>query len=518
MDISFDTIKHNNVELHIHRNFRNSTFEQALLKGEKGLEQCYGLTLIPSSNFTRVYKFSVGFETGGTGLYFKRYLSRSLWDSVKHFVRPSKAKRALKAFLMLAENGFESGPVVAAGEHKLGFLTTTSFLVTLEIGTAGRIHQCIPDSSQGSTGEKLRLKRELIRAYGRTIGRMHAAGIFHGDLRSSNVLARREKNTWRFFFLDNERTAGFRRLPARLRLKNLVQVNMFQDGITNTDRMRFFRSYCEEDTTSRMKEKRLVGKVLKKTDRRLHRRDNRDKGVKQYLTTNKKYLRTCEAGKTGVFDRDFCQGADSADFIEQIDGLMDNGRVIKNHDTSCVSRLVWKGKDVVVKRYDHRGFIHSLRHTVKGSRARRCWLHGHRLRKLSIPTPRPLAYIEHRKGPIVWKSYLVTEYIEGQRLQHFIRDDTKSRQERSRLSEQLRQLLEKLGRHHITHGDLKHTNILVTDNGPVLTDLDAMRIHKWAWIFQIKRHKDIARLTPRDQAFTAQKLPDATLLRRRNGT
>jgi len=64
---------------------------------------------------------------------------------------------------------------------------------------------------------------------------MHAGGIFHGDLSIGNVLVVREEQKWRFFFIGNERTKKFYRLHARLRLKNLVQINMFRYGINNTE-------------------------------------------------------------------------------------------------------------------------------------------------------------------------------------------------------------------------------------------------------------------------------------------
>ena len=172
---------------------------------------------------------------------------------------------------------------------------------------------------------------------------------------------------------------------------------------------------------------------------------------------------------------------------------MYTGHILKNDDTSYVSRLTWYSKDVVVKRYNHKGFIHSLRHTIKRSRARRGWLHGHRLGMLNIATPRPLAYIEQRRGLLVWQSYLVTEYVKGQKLRNFLRDNKTSEEEHSIAMQQVKNLLDKMGKYRITHGDLKHTNILVTENGPVLTDLDAMMVHKWDWIYRLRKAKDLKR-------------------------
>jgi tRNA A-37 threonylcarbamoyl transferase component Bud32 len=195
-----------------------------------------------------------------------------------------------------------------------------------------------------------------------------------------------------------------------------------------------------------------------------------------------------------VFDGGFCEGAEPFDFIKQIDSLMDKGRILKDGRTCYVSRVAWNGKDVVVKRYNHKGLIHSLRHTIKRSRARRGWLHAHRLRMLNIATPRPLAYVEQRKGPLLWKSYLVTEYVEGQRLYDFLRDSKIGQEERSRVTGKVKELLNRLGEHRISHGDLKHSNILITDNDPVLTDLDGMKVHKQNWTYQRRRTKDHARL------------------------
>lgn len=274
MDICFDKIQGGNYTLYIHRDFRNDVFEQTLLDYERQLHKRYHPTPVPSSKFTGVYKFSVGFGNVEKAIYFKEYFCRSALDFVKHLFRPSRAKRSLKAMLMLQKNGFDVPVVVAMGECKASFFERRNFLVTFEVENAKRLHEYISDSKGNSTGEQLREKRELIRAFGRAIGRMHAKGIFHGDLRLGNILARKEKNRWRLFFLDNERTRRFYRLPARLRLKNLVQVNMFPPtAMSNTDRMRFFREYWAQNEKAKIKKAHLIEKVLKKTHRRLSKKE-----------------------------------------------------------------------------------------------------------------------------------------------------------------------------------------------------------------------------------------------------
>jgi tRNA A-37 threonylcarbamoyl transferase component Bud32 len=255
--------------------------------------------------------------------------------------------------------------------------------------------------------------------------------------------------------------------------------------------MRFFKEYCAENQSTKKHKTVLIKKVLSKTNQRLSKKRKVSRELRKCLRKNARYLRIKTGRYIAVFDRAFCQEAKPLDFIEQIDALMDNGQILKNGDTSYVSRLTWNEKDVVVKRYNHRGFIHSLRHTIKRSRAQRGWLHGHRLGTLGIATPKPLAYIEQYKGKLIWKSYLVTVYIEGQKLYYFLRDGKTGQEQRSMAIQQVKKLLDKMGKYRITHGDLKHTNILVTENGPVLTDLDGMKAHWLKWTFKVQMDKDL---------------------------
>ncbi len=233
--------------------------------------------------------------------------------------------------------------------------------------------------------------------------------------------------------------------------------------------------------------------LIKHTSSKKHAESSTYSRLKKCLRTSKRHLQIKAGSYIAMFDRGFCQDVESLDFIEKIDTLMDKGQILKNDDTSYVSHLTWNSKDVVVKRYNHKGFIHSLRHTIKRSRARRNWLHGHRLGMLNIATPRPLAYIEQRRGLLVWQSYLVTEYVKGRELKDFLRDDKTSEKKRSIVSQQVAELLDSLSEHKITHGDLKHSNILITDNGPVLIDLDAMKVHRWNRIYRFRLAKDLER-------------------------
>jgi 2-polyprenyl-3-methyl-5-hydroxy-6-metoxy-1,4-benzoquinol methylase len=176
-------------------------------------------------------------------VYLKQYFCRSTFDIINRLFHASRAKGAFNASLMLQQNGFETPAVIALFERRIGPLCTANSLLTEEVGNATSMAQLLRDMAEKCCEGTIANKRALVRAFADTVGRMHARNIFHGDLRLGNVLVVQEGREWRFFFIDNERTKKFHHLPARLRLKNLVQVSLFIHGITNTDRLRFFRAY-----------------------------------------------------------------------------------------------------------------------------------------------------------------------------------------------------------------------------------------------------------------------------------
>ena len=330
-------------------------------------------------------------------------------------------------------------------------------------------------------------KLDLLIAVCKELAKQHIKGVSQKDLHLGNFLLVNEK----VFLLD---PGQMRFLHSEVGKKNgISQLAMLANYLPESD-TESTEKLCQKYYNYRGWQFGKSDKTLFQKQLAIHKKRSIRKGLKKYLRTSKRSLRIKSRKYLAVLDKSFCLGAEPFSLMEQIDELMDKGKVFKDGNTCYVSRFTWNNKDLVVKRYNHKGFIHSLRHTIKGSRARYGWLHAHRLRMLQIPTPKPLAYIEHRKYKLVWQSYLVTEYVEGQKLYYFLQDSNITKEQRSTVTQQIMKLLDKLGKHRITHGDLKPSNILVTDNGPVITDLDGMKVHRCKWLYRIRRAADIARI------------------------
>ena len=223
----------------------------------------------PSSRFANVFKCSLNFTGHTHKIYLKFYLYRSVWDFVKHLTRPARGLRAYKAAVMLAENGLKSPEIIAVGTNHFGPFCIKNFLITKSLEDARPLWQYIKGDGKNAQSrlDNTCQRTALLRKLGETIGKMHAKGIFHGDLRSGNVFVEKNSGDWKIFLLDNERTKKYTNIRNRLRLKNLVQINMFKDGLSGTDRMRFFKAYLDENPAINRNE--WANLVMRKTAARL---------------------------------------------------------------------------------------------------------------------------------------------------------------------------------------------------------------------------------------------------------
>jgi len=415
----------------------------------------------------------------------KRAIYDAIWKDanviVKVFSHRIKAKlhfqRELRGLNQLRKRGIDSSVPLFSGKTSDG-----RWAIVLEkIVDSSTVQEVL-----AKTTDK-RSQLELFVRVCRELAKQHSKGVLQKDLHLENFLLVEN----RLYSIDPSQMVFSSYQISRW--ESISQLALLVLNLPGGDNQSI-RMICEEYFNARSWNFEKSDETLFRRQMTLHGKRGIRCGLKKCLRTGTRFLQIRDGGIAAVFDKDFCRGSEPLDFTEHIDTLMNGGQILKNGNTCYVSRLTWNGEDVAVKRYNHKGLIHSLRHTIKRSRARSGWLHAHRLGMLGISTPKPLAYIEQLKGFLVWNSYLVTQYIEGQKLFDFLRDENVTQEQRSTLTQQVKILLDKMGKHHITHGDLKNSNILVTKTGPVLIDLDGMKVHKWRWSCKVQKAKDLERL------------------------
>ncbi len=316
------------------------------------------------------------------------------------------------------------------------------------------------------------------------LAKQHSKGVEQKDLHLGNFLVSGNK----VFAIDTARMRFHRSALSKERI--IAQLALLACHLP-PEETKSVKQFCEAYFTERgWKLGDTDFTALQKKSARFRKRGI-ERWLKKSLRTNTRHLKVKEACCTAIFDRTFCDEARAKELIEQIDVLGDGGEILKRGTTCHVSAVIWNGKKIVIKRYNHKGTFHSICQTIKGSRARNGWLCGLRLFLLGIATPKPLAFIERRKNLAIWNSYFVTECISGQKLPDFLESNEISKEAKTTVTSKIVKVLSKLGKNYISHGDLKHSNILVASNEPVIIDLDGMRIHKFKWIGRYRAARDM---------------------------
>jgi tRNA A-37 threonylcarbamoyl transferase component Bud32 len=170
-------------------------------------------------------------------------------------------------------------------------------------------------------------------------------------------------------------------------------------------------------------------------------------------------------------------------FFENMDRIVGNSecfKVIKD-DRSTTVGVVKGGKvglpfDLAVKRFNYKGFMHSLARRVAGSRARRLFKINLQFFKMALNVPEPVGFLEARG---MKHAFYISRYIVGS-------VNLGTMYKEGLFYEGLAKLLgETMARWHregAIHGDLKWSNILVKYNGIgkkiFFIDLDPSRLFR----------------------------------------
>ena len=324
------------------------------------------------------------------------------------------------------------------------------------------------------------------------VGRMHALGILQEDVHLGNFLIGKDK----LYVIDGDaiRPAG----PDRGRLDNLALLfAQLSPAACSGMQAELLAAYRKGNPHLTVDAAQLKAAIARARDARL-------------ADVLDKCLRDCSLFKAAKrADRFFSLVRDEADFLAPLiadpDAWLEQGTPLKRGRSATLALVELNGRKLVIKRYNIKGAGHALSRAWRPSRAWHAWIEAHRLRFLGIATPRPLALIEHRLGPLRGRAWLVTEYCEGPHLQARLAEHAGSGVP-ARLKEAIRALFARLAAERLSHGDLKATNFLCCGDDLVVLDLDAMRRHdsEAAW----------RKAWARDRARFLHNWPEGSILQR----
>ncbi|GAB5452144.1 MAG: hypothetical protein Hals2KO_24720 [Halioglobus sp.] len=185
------------------------------------------------------------------GLYFKEYFARSPAEALKARLRGSRAQRARVNADALRYYGIDAPETV-----HWGTLSNGNEYLFMRAAAGDTVHRLLT-----ATQQDLAQRRRLLRDLGTFIGRLHATGFTHGDLRPGNILAAWCVERYQFTLLDNERNRLQSPPAGRRLLRNLMQLNMLSPAVLSaTDRMRFFVGWRRQMRHLSAAEAKILGR------------------------------------------------------------------------------------------------------------------------------------------------------------------------------------------------------------------------------------------------------------------
>ena len=186
---------------------------------------------------------------------------------------------------------------------------------------------------------------------------------------------------------------------------------------------------------------------------------------------------------------------------EDPDEFLDAGQAVSRDDYGAVARVPVHapqpdghfGKSAIglLKRFNLRSVLHTLTRVLLFTRGSRSWTYGREMLSAGIGTARPLAMVEDRLGPFRFRSFVLTEQVEGTPLPEFLEKTELNTLELDRLAGQFARIWHTLGELRIVHGSLHAANFLVTPQGQLkLINLDGTWRHWFDLTFLHRRDRD----------------------------
>lgn len=454
---------------------------------------------------------------GDRQVYVKHYRCCTIWDRARLWIRPSQARREWLKAKEIARRGVSTVQPLALQEGSRGGTAGESFLVTQAISDScalgeywRRFLSTRAFQEQGAT------RRRLLAEVARFVAEVHEAGIDHNDLHPGNLLVALDGDSprldpktghYRFHLIDVPGVRISGPLPWPAVRDNLTMLNAaWRVELSESDRRRFWRAYCTARPGLEVPPAALVRRQFEERTeqlcrRRLRRRDRRA------LRTSCDFvaLRTPSGRSHGVSELPLealrqLAAAPRAFLRENMHQpvKLDRGSVIVEAELPLSEGAV----RVAYKHYRPRKWWKVFLAPFRPARAVQSWQRGHALQLRGISAARPIAAVDCRRPWYRCESYLAVQWVEGSENLHLylwrmagepqrVRD-----RQANRCAESLGRLLGKMHARRVLHGDLKASNLMVTDrDGQIetcLVDLDDVCLD--ADVSLSQRATDLARL------------------------
>ncbi len=192
----------------------------------------------------------------------KHYRTTSWRRWADTVLRGSPARRAWRGAQLLQAGGFLVPRPLAVFEKRTGGVVWESIYVSEALLTQIPLH--IYWRTQSSQWP-CRHKYTFLRALAEFVRRLHAQGLYLGDLKDENLLVEEAGvSHWQFYLVDLDRVRRFSSLTQRRRLKNLVQLERtLGHNARSSERLSFLYAYFGDPLPSRAQRQAFLRRLVR---------------------------------------------------------------------------------------------------------------------------------------------------------------------------------------------------------------------------------------------------------------
>ena len=164
--------------------------------------------------------------------------------SLKDLLRSPRGRRSWRAGNSFISRGITTGRPLALVEVKKRGLLRESFLLMEDLSSFLGVHHYVLSNFNGASARGAEVRARFVEALARTLSELHGTDLYHGDLKSSNILVEEAGERWRFHYIDLDGVKMGGKVSLKGRAKNLAQIETSTpDCITGENRCLFFRHY-----------------------------------------------------------------------------------------------------------------------------------------------------------------------------------------------------------------------------------------------------------------------------------